>query len=70
MTASETVLLNISSIMDLVDSDERYSLSQENGYTFNCKRGSLSMDDSIELGFRISALKGKILSFEKNILHL
>ena len=32
--------------------------------------GSLAMDDSIELGFRISALKGKILSFSKNISHL
>ena len=34
MTASETVLLNLSSIMDFVELDERYSLSQENGYTF------------------------------------
>ena len=42
MTASETVLLNLSSIMDLVESDERYSLSQENGYTFNCYWGKPS----------------------------
>lgn len=39
MTASETVLLNLSSIMDFVELDERYSLSQENGYTFNGKGG-------------------------------